>query len=162
VNIYLLADVLIIVVAVIEIFIGIYLINIFRVPSDIIKLLRNDVDITIKKQNQVIADLMIKVDILLKREDNHLAINNSNNNTLTQATSEVIPVNESGSLNTQILELLKKGALTSVQVQSIIKKSREHTARELKRMAELGLVERDVTKRPFIYKITNKGLKSIT
>ncbi|MDG7043968.1 MAG: hypothetical protein JRN19_00965 [Nitrososphaerota archaeon] len=161
-NIYLLTDVLIIVVAVIEIFIGIYLINIFRVPNDIIKLLRNDVDITIKKQNQVIADLMVKVDILLKRERNYPVINSSSDNISTQATSEVITTNESGSLSIQILELLKKGALTSVQVQSIIKKSREHTARELKRMTELGLVERDITKRPFIYKITNKGLESIT
>ena len=161
-NIYLLTDALIIAVAVIEIFIGIYLINIFRVPSDIIKLLRNDVDITIKKQNQVIADLMVKVDILFKREHNYPIINNSSNNISTQATSEVVTTNESGSLNIQILELLKKGALTSVQVQSIIKKSREHTARELKRMTELGLVERDISKRPFTYKITNKGLRSIT
>jgi len=156
-----LSEIIIILIGAVEVVIGIYLINIFRMPSDIIKLLSRDVDMTIKKQNQVIADLMIKVDVLLKKEGgSSLPINI--NKRPTQPAAEINFPIDLGSPNTQILELLKKEPLNSAQVQSIIRKSREHTARELKRMTEMGLVERDVSKRPYTYKITNKGRNSIT
>ncbi|MGQ9469401.1 MAG: winged helix DNA-binding protein [Nitrososphaerales archaeon] len=56
-----------------------------------------------------------------------------------------------------VLKLLMEGAQTPKQIQQRIKKSREHTARLMKRLFELGYVIREEKKRPYVYEITEKG-----
>ncbi len=55
--------------------------------------------------------------------------------------------------------LLLEGEKTSADIRGIINRSREHTARLLKKLFEEGFVERDTTKTPFRYRITEKGKK---
>ncbi|NWG09757.1 MAG: hypothetical protein HXX80_05585 [Nitrososphaerales archaeon] len=56
-----------------------------------------------------------------------------------------------------VVGLLKEGALTARQIQEKINKSREHTARLMKKLFEFGYVFRNENKMPYIYEITEKG-----
>jgi len=51
--------------------------------------------------------------------------------------------------------------MTSRDIQITLGRTREHTSRMLKKLFEEGLVERDMTTKPFSYKITDKGLTRI-
>jgi len=56
-----------------------------------------------------------------------------------------------------VLKLLIEEAKTPKQIQQRINKSREHTARLMKRLFELGYVTREERKRPYVYEITERG-----
>ncbi|MEM2760559.1 MAG: hypothetical protein QXU32_01410 [Nitrososphaerales archaeon] len=56
-----------------------------------------------------------------------------------------------------VLKLLVDGPKTSRQIEVVIGRSREHTARLMKKMFELGYVTRDITKKPYTYAITESG-----
>ncbi|MGI0024512.1 MAG: hypothetical protein ACREA4_05125 [Nitrososphaera sp.] len=56
-----------------------------------------------------------------------------------------------------ILKMLAEKPRTSREVQQSIGRSREHTARLMKKLTESGLVERDVNLKPFKYTITGSG-----
>ncbi|MCP8303977.1 MAG: hypothetical protein H3Z50_00660 [archaeon] len=70
---------------------------------------------------------------------------------------EVKQVEELSPTEEFILELLMKEAQTSRQMQQKIKKSREYTARLMKKLFELGYIDREEEKRPYVYVITEKG-----
>lgn len=50
-----------------------------------------------------------------------------------------------------IIDELKKGPRTYKEIQSETKLSREHISRELKKLYEMGILERDESKKPFVY-----------
>lgn len=50
-----------------------------------------------------------------------------------------------------------RGRVTAREIQQKIGRTREHTARMMNSLYHEGLVERDVTARPFAYSITQKG-----
>lgn len=56
-----------------------------------------------------------------------------------------------------ILKLLAERPRTSREVQHAIGRTREHTARLMKKLHETGLVSRDVNAKPFRYNITEAG-----
>ena len=56
-----------------------------------------------------------------------------------------------------ILKMLAERPRTSREVQQAIGRTREHTARLMKRLTESQFVERDGTKKPFYYTITDLG-----
>lgn len=56
-----------------------------------------------------------------------------------------------------VLGLITTREMTSRDIQITIGRSREHTSRLMKRLFEEGLVERNTKKKPFTYKITDKG-----
>ncbi len=56
-----------------------------------------------------------------------------------------------------ILKMLAEKPRTSREVQQSIGRSREHTARLMKKLTESGFVERDVNLKPFQYTITDSG-----
>jgi DNA-binding HxlR family transcriptional regulator len=60
-----------------------------------------------------------------------------------------------------ILRLIIEKPMTSRDIQVTIGRTREHTSRMLKKLFEEGLVERDMSTKPFSYKITDKGLTKI-
>jgi predicted transcriptional regulator len=47
--------------------------------------------------------------------------------------------------------------MTSRDIQVTIGRSREHTSRLMKRLYEGGFVERNTKKKPFTYRITERG-----
>src|SRR5574337_234884 len=66
-----------------------------------------------------------------------------------------------GSATDHILRLITEKPMTSRDIQVTIGRTREHTSRMLKKLFEEGLVERDMSTKPFSYKITDKGLTRI-
>ncbi|AIC16311.1 helix-turn-helix domain-containing protein [Nitrososphaera viennensis] len=61
-----------------------------------------------------------------------------------------------------ILKLLADRPRTSREVQHAIGRTREHTARLMKKLHESGLVSRDVNSKPFRYNITEAGRTRLT
>jgi predicted transcriptional regulator len=66
-----------------------------------------------------------------------------------------------GSAIDYVLRLITEKAMTSRDIQVTIGRTREHTSRMLKKLFEDGLVERNMSTKPFTYKITDKGLTRI-
>jgi hypothetical protein len=63
--------------------------------------------------------------------------------------------------NYYILKILLKEALTSNEIKYAIGRTREHTARLMKKLYDLKLVDRDITTKPFKYRLTEQGKKYI-
>jgi DNA-binding IclR family transcriptional regulator len=51
----------------------------------------------------------------------------------------------------EILDLLADGPKTSREIEKAIGKSREHTARLMKRLYDMGYIKRDESMRPYKY-----------
>ncbi len=66
-----------------------------------------------------------------------------------------------GNVTDHVLRLITEKSMTSRDIQVTLGRTREHTSRMLKKLFEEGLVERDMTTKPFSYKITDKGLARI-
>jgi DNA-binding MarR family transcriptional regulator len=60
-----------------------------------------------------------------------------------------------------ILKIILKDSLTSNEIKKAIGRTREHTSRLLKKLYELQLVDRDITTKPFRYKLTEQGREYI-
>lgn len=60
-----------------------------------------------------------------------------------------------------VLHLITNNITTSRDIQTAMKKSREHTSRLLKKMYEDGYLQRDKNNRPYTYSITEKGTKRL-
>jgi hypothetical protein len=56
-----------------------------------------------------------------------------------------------------VIKLLAEGQKNTRQLTDALKKSREHTARLMKGLFELGLVGRNNTTKPFVYQLTDQG-----
>lgn len=73
----------------------------------------------------------------------------------------VVLTNKQNATNYYILKILLKEPLTSNEIKKAIGRTREHTARLMKKLFDLRFVDRDVTTKPFKYKLTNEGKKHI-
>jgi DNA-binding MarR family transcriptional regulator len=60
-----------------------------------------------------------------------------------------------------ILKIILKDSLSSNEIKKAIGRTREHTSRLLKKLYELQLVDRDITTKPFRYKLTEQGREYI-
>ena len=60
-----------------------------------------------------------------------------------------------------VLKLLIEGPKTSRQIEGLIGRSREHTARLMKKLFEMGYVTRDMASKPYTYAITDAGKNAI-
>lgn len=56
-----------------------------------------------------------------------------------------------------LLHLSSQGSLTVADLQRLIKVSREHTARLLKKLFEAGYIKRNAEKRPYVYHLTENS-----
>jgi CRP-like cAMP-binding protein len=72
-------------------------------------------------------------------------------------TQRVTTEREINSTTDYILKLLVEKPRTSRQVQLAIGRTREHTARLMKKLHDSGFVSRDITTKPFRYNITDAG-----
>jgi hypothetical protein len=75
--------------------------------------------------------------------------------TITQHA--IVENQEANGTTDYILKLLAVRPLTSREVQKSVGRTREHTARLMKRLHDSGLVSRDVNSKPFRYNITDAG-----
>lgn len=60
-------------------------------------------------------------------------------------------------LTNHILQLITSKSMTSRDIQITVGRTREHTSRLMKRLAEEGFVERHSGSRPYTYSITQRG-----
>jgi DNA-binding transcriptional ArsR family regulator len=61
--------------------------------------------------------------------------------------------------STYILRLLRETPRSAREIQYNVGKTREHTSRLMKKLHDEGLVDRNMSTKPFIYKITDEGRK---
>ncbi|HEX2014582.1 MAG TPA: helix-turn-helix domain-containing protein [Nitrososphaera sp.] len=124
--------------------------------------------------DRVIADLRTKVDILeIRAEVPHQVTTSQLTSQApqhhTSRVSDVVAVtqhpkpvvterleNQNGTTD-YILKMLAEKPLASREVQLAIGRTREHTARLMKKLNDSGLVERNEDTKPFKYKITESG-----
>lgn len=59
------------------------------------------------------------------------------------------------------LKLLSEAPKDTRQLTDVLKKSREHTARSMKELFEMGLVRRNDSSKPFVYELTDDGRRRL-
>jgi hypothetical protein len=120
----------------------------------------------LRDYDKVIAELRARVDIIDSRTKPHEVI--SQDSTQQQShvalmsepvtvTQHVAIEKEVNSTTDYIFKLLAERPRSSREVQLAIGRTREHTARLMKKLHDLGLVSRDVNTKPFRYNITDAG-----
>jgi predicted transcriptional regulator len=120
----------------------------------------------LRDYDKVIAELQAKVDIIDTKVKPHEVVSQeasqpqphvalmSEHVTVTQ---HAVVGKEVNSTTDYILKLLAERPRSSREVQVAIGRTREHTARLMKKLHDLGLVSRDVNTKPFRYNITDAG-----
>lgn len=148
--------------------------NRMSVSGDVGKNLWSAFDARLKKQDERILDVMAKVEVLLSkasRPQSLLAVSVSPSPSVDIEGAKVLSMVKPGMVQVErrvtphvleptekvILQLLSERSRTSVEIKSLINKSREHTARLMKSLFERGLVVRDDSKKPFVYQVTERG-----
>lgn len=129
----------------------------------------------LERQDHRILDQQVKMDVLetsLERQKSQERTPFSENSMLpgrigrdqgasehpvASQTSQVHVIDSLDPTANQILTFLVAGSRTPHEIQEHIGRSREHTARLMKRLFEQGFVDRNETKRPFVYRIKRIG-----
>jgi DNA-binding MarR family transcriptional regulator len=60
-----------------------------------------------------------------------------------------------------ILKLLSKRSMNTIEIQTKVRRTREHTSRFMKRLFLQGLVSREMHTKPFVYTLTDEGRKQL-
>src|SRR5918997_574600 len=116
--------------------------------------------------DKVIAELRAKVDIIESRAQPHGVVSQHPSQPQPHVASASEPVTvtqhaiiekEVNSTTDYILKLLFERPRSSREVQLAIGRTREHTARLMKKLHDLGFVSRDINTKPFRYDITDAG-----
>jgi hypothetical protein len=124
----------------------------------------------LRDYDKVIAELRAKVDTMETRAQLHTVVSQqpsqpqphvaSANDSVT-VTQHAAIERESNGTTDYILKLLSDRPRTSREVQQAIGRTREHTARLMKKLHDLGLVSRDINAKPFRYNITDAGRETL-
>jgi predicted transcriptional regulator len=119
-------------------------------------------------ENQLI-DMRIRMDSLeLDKDESVLNIPIKEERKYTKLEHEEMQAHEEpqkermrnmnfGSATDYVLKLITEKPMTSRDIQITIGRTREHTARMMKKLFEEGFVERNMKTKPFTYYITDKG-----
>jgi hypothetical protein len=116
--------------------------------------------------DKAIAELRTKVDVMEMRAQPPQAVSQhpSQPQPHISPVSEPVTITQHATIEREvngttdyILKLLMERPRTSREVQLAIGRTREHTARLMKKLHDLGLVSRDITTKPFRYNITDAG-----
>lgn len=120
----------------------------------------------LRDYNKAISELQARIDIL----EDRVQPQRTTSQQLSQIQPHMTPVsepvtitqhprieNEVNSTTDYIFKLLAERPRSSREVQLAIGRTREHTARLMKKLHDLGLVSRDINTKPFRYNITEAG-----
>jgi hypothetical protein len=116
--------------------------------------------------DKVIAELRAKVDIVESRIKPHEVVSQDPSQPQPHVAlmSEPVTVTQHATIEKEvnsttdyIFKLLAERPRSSREVQLAIGRTREHTARLMKKLHGLGLVSRDINTKPFRYNITDAG-----
>jgi hypothetical protein len=120
----------------------------------------------LRDYNKAISELQARIDILEDRVQSERTTSQQSSQIQPHVTSVSEPVtitqhqkieNEVNSTTDYILKLLAERPRSSREVQLAIGRTREHTARLMKKLHDLGLVSRDINTKPFRHSITEAG-----
>ncbi|HEX7032768.1 MAG TPA: hypothetical protein VF172_07205 [Nitrososphaera sp.] len=136
----------------------------------------------LRDYDKIIADLRAKIDIIETRSQSpsqgammsqlqqtshqpqpHVAATSDpvavTQQHVSATTTTAVAAGKEGNNGTTdyILKLLAEKPRTSREVQLAVGRTREHTARLMKKLHDSGLVSRDVNTKPFTYNITDAG-----
>ncbi len=124
----------------------------------------------LRDYDKVIADLRADIDIMEVRSQSPQNVASQHHQISHQPQPHVAPVSEvvtitqhatvekeNNGTTDYILKLLAERPRTSREVQHAVGRTREHTARLMKKLHDSGLVSRDVNAKPFRYNITDAG-----
>lgn len=124
--------------------------------------------------DKVIAELRSKVDIMEVRAQPPQNVTSQYQQSSHQPQPHVAPMSEpvivtqhatvekeNNGTTDYILKLLAERPRTSREVQHAVGRTREHTARIMKKLHDSGLVSRDANAKPFRYDITDAGRKRL-
>jgi len=116
--------------------------------------------------DKVISELRAKVDIVESRIKPHEVVSQDPSQPQPHVAlmSEPVTVTQHATIEKEvnsttdyIFKLLAERPRSSREVQLAIGRTREHTARLMKKLHGLGLVSRDINTKPFRYNITDAG-----
>jgi hypothetical protein len=116
--------------------------------------------------DKVISGLRAKVDIIESRIKPHEVVSQDPSQPQPHVAlmSEPVTVTQHAAIEKEvnsttdyIFKLLAEKPRSSREVQLAIGRTREHTARLMKKLHGLGLVSRDINTKPFRYNITDAG-----
>ena len=175
------SDIIIITVAIALITMSAFIIfNIIRLgrkerilkPDDyVIKAILSEFNNRIDTQNKRMADLLVRTDLLETRlghkKESHELFERQEMKTenireiLKQTIPEQVSQEEPSTIEVEALRFISSEPRVSKEVQDVIHKSREHTARLLKELYERGYLGRESKGRYFVYSITEDGRKII-
>ena len=120
----------------------------------------------LRDYDKVIAELRAKVDIVESRIKPHEVVSQDPSQPQPHVAlmSEPVTVTQHAAIEKEvnsttdyIFKLLAERPRSSREVQLAIGRTREHTARLMKKLHDLGLVSRDINTKPFRYNITDAG-----
>jgi hypothetical protein len=120
----------------------------------------------LRDYDKVIAELRARVDIIDNKVKPHEVVSQEASQPRPHVAlmSEPVTVTQHATIGKEvnsttdyILKLLAERPRSSREVQLAIGRTREHTARLMKKLHDLGLVSRDVNTKPFRYNITDAG-----
>jgi hypothetical protein len=120
----------------------------------------------LRDYDKVIAELRARVDIIDNRIKPHEVVSQDPTQQQPHVAlmSEPVTVTQHAAIEKEvnsttdyIFKLLAERPRSSREVQLAIGRTREHTARLMKKLHDLGLVSRDVNTKPFRYNITDAG-----
>lgn len=120
----------------------------------------------LRDYDKVIAELRAKVDIVESRVQPHKEVSQDPSQPQPHValmsepvtvTQHAVIEKEVNSTTDYIFKLLAERPRSSREVQLAIGRTREHTARLMKKLHDLGLVNRDINIKPFRYNITDAG-----
>lgn len=124
----------------------------------------------LRDYDKVIAEIRTKVDIMEVKAEPPQTVTSQFQSVSHQPQPHVAPASEpvtvtqhatvekeSNGTTDYILKLLAEKPRSSREVQLAIGRTREHTARLMKKLHDSGLVSRDVNTKPFRYNITDAG-----
>jgi len=107
----------------------------------------------LNKLEEKIMEVSLKLDLLEIKDKKEII-------TSQRSQKKIITSNEKNDLSPterEVLELLKEGERSVRDIKVRIKLSREHLARLLKKLYMEGYLERDESKKPYLYRLTEKG-----
>lgn len=142
--------------------VSIFILNRLKSPSnDAASHLVAEYSRRLREYEDMLVDLKIRLDTL--------EIRNSGNDVMPSVSQEASDAGhkpgitrksheqEGSGMADYVLKLLLEGPKTSRQIESVIGRSREHTARLMKKLFEMGYVSRDMTSKPYTCTITEAG-----
>jgi hypothetical protein len=141
----------------------------FKADEAVVEAVVSEYTRRLRDYDRTIAELRTKIDLLELRAQQVVAQPLQQQQVSRPPQPHVAPVSEpvavtqhatepeNNGTTDYILKLLAERPRTSREVQLAVGRTREHTARLMKKLHDSGLVSRDANAKPFKYAITSSG-----